>query len=121
MDPRVLQIGRLRGPAQEDAAGVEGRFEREQLAAFAVAGRFRGGGFGLGGFLGGGDLCAEDGEGGVGGGELEPAEAGVGGGGEVVEGEEGGGRAVVGFYVGGVEAQGGGAVEGAGAVVFWGP
>lgn len=59
-------------------------------------------------------------EGGVGGGEGEAVGEGVVGGGEVGEGEEGEGGAVVGFDVVRVEAEGGCAVGGAGAVVFWG-
>lgn len=62
-------------------------------------------------------LCGSEGE--VGGVEGEAAGAGVEGFGEFVEGEAGEGGAVEGFYVGGVEAEGRGAVGDAGAVVFY--
>lgn len=64
------------------------------------------------------DLCCEGLEGGVGGLELKAAVGGVGRFRDLVESEEGGGGAVVGLYVGRVEAESGRAVERGGSIVF---
>lgn len=65
------------------------------------------------------DFGDESGEGGVGGVEGLPARAGIEGFVEFVEGQEGDRRSVECFDVGRVEAEGGGAIDGCGAIVFW--
>lgn len=64
------------------------------------------------------DFREEHVERGVGGGESEPVGTGVEGLGDFGQGEQGQGRAVVCFDVGWIEAEGGGAVKGCGAIVF---
>lgn len=109
----------MRGCAGYDAARLEGGGYAEGFGALGLfAGAVEVGCGGGGGGGGGGD--GEEGEErGGGGGEEEAGAAGGDGEGVVVKGVVGAGEAVVGFEVGGVEGEGGGAVVGARAVVLW--
>lgn len=119
MDGRVFEIRWFFGPFEEDAARGERRVEGESFFGFAFALSGRCGSEGFHALLAVGDLRGQGLEGGIGGFELEAAVAGVGGFEEFVEGEEGGGGAVIGFDIRGVEAEGGGGVKGRAAEVSW--